>query len=277
MLKFLQGKTETETRVRTGFSGALIFIGLLYAGSIGSFFLTALLVVFMLFECARMRFMLPDRKEKTFGLVSMGWLLVLTGAVIPQSFFGIWMGFFLLSFIYFLATADRHPLQLREHFNEFVFAVFSLIYVVGGMSFLLLLRSREKGLALCLFLFSIVWLGDTAAYFVGKKYGKRKLYPLISPGKSIEGGLASVGSSLVVSLIFKSLFVPQMSWMGCILIPICVNIAAQLGDLSESFLKRAEGVKDSGHWLPGHGGFLDRFDAVLFALPVMYWGVQVFF
>ena len=125
-----------------------------------------------------------------------------------------------------------------------------------------------------LFLF-IVWAGDTGAYFAGKKFGKRKLYFAISPNKTIEGGIGGLAVSMFITLIFKLFFLQGMSWFLVFFVPLIVGITAQVGDLCESFLKRAFDKKDSGTILPGHGGFLDRFDGVVFSLPVMYACIRV--
>ena len=171
-------------------------------------------------------------------------------------------------------------------------------YVGFTLGTLIFLRSFPNGALYLLYLMLLVWCGDIAAYYVGRAIGKHKLAPRISPGKTWEGAIASVVSAIIVgALLFRfmnpisgvlqnlRLFTPAarptiwpppstpwafpMPPLGVIAIfAICVNVAAQLGDLVESALKRGAGVKDSGTLLPGHGGVLDRIDALLFALPV---------
>jgi phosphatidate cytidylyltransferase len=98
----------------------------------------------------------------------------------------------------------------------------------------------------------------------------------VSPKKSVEGLYCGIGASLLAVILYKILFFTSMSWASAIFLPILIGVLAQVGDLAESLLKRAYGVKDSGTLLPGHGGILDRFDGIVFTLPIMYTGIQVF-
>jgi phosphatidate cytidylyltransferase len=116
----------------------------------------------------------------------------------------------------------------------------------------------------------VSWTGDIGAYYIGRKFGKHRLAPRVSPKKSWEGAAASVASSVLISGAYLWRFVPGMTIPLAIGITVAANIAGQLGDLAESAMKRGAGVKDSGTILPGHGGFLDRVDSTLFALPVIY-------
>jgi len=119
-----------------------------------------------------------------------------------------------------------------------------------------------------LWLFIIVWAGDIAAYFVGLLLGRHKMAPKVSPGKSWEGAVAGLGAGGLAGLLAGPVF--GLAPAAAIGLGAITSIAAQIGDLFESALKRRTGVKDSGGLLPGHGGVLDRFDAVLFAVPVAY-------
>jgi phosphatidate cytidylyltransferase len=114
------------------------------------------------------------------------------------------------------------------------------------------------------------WVGDTGAYFVGRKLGRHKLAPRVSPNKSWEGAFASVIVSALVGGVYLLRFIPGITVPHALAITILANLAGQVGDLAESAMKRGAGVKDSGTILPGHGGFLDRVDSTLFALPVIY-------
>ena len=114
------------------------------------------------------------------------------------------------------------------------------------------------------------WVGDSAAYFAGRAFGSHKLAPVISPGKTWEGAIASVVGSVLFGLVFARFAMPGTSLWLVTLVCILANVAGQIGDLCESALKRGAGVKDSGTMLPGHGGWLDRVDSTLFAVPVTY-------
>jgi phosphatidate cytidylyltransferase len=172
-------------------------------------------------------------------------------------------------------------------------ASFLLLPYVGlSLACMVIVRFNINGALFLLYIMLLVWTGDTAAYYVGRAIGKRKLAPRISPGKTWAGTVASLIGAIVVALllfhfivpIYQALkqirlivpsmvpysFVPDPATpaIKVVLFAICINVAAQLGDLVESMLKRGGNIKDSGTLLPGHGGVLDRIDALLFALPV---------
>ena len=116
----------------------------------------------------------------------------------------------------------------------------------------------------------INWVGDTGAYYVGRKFGRHKLAPIVSPGKSWEGAAASLASGILFGVIYLPLAIRGTTWLSAALFAIAANVAGQIGDLAESAIKRGAHVKDSGSLLPGHGGMLDRLDSTMFALPVLY-------
>ena len=114
------------------------------------------------------------------------------------------------------------------------------------------------------------WVGDIGAYYIGRAFGRHKLAPRVSPNKSWEGSIASVCVAGVAGVFYLQRFIPGVPLWQAVALTIAVNVAGQLGDLAESAIKRGAKVKDSGGILPGHGGFLDRVDSTLFALPVIY-------
>lgn len=127
---------------------------------------------------------------------------------------------------------------------------------------------RNHGVGCVIFMLALVWAGDSAAYFAGTYFGKHRFAPLVSPKKSIEGTIASLLAGALVGLL-GGLFIAQHKYVGAsICLGLALNVAAQLGDLAESLLKRSAGIKDSSNILPGHGGLLDRVDAFLPALPL---------
>ena len=129
---------------------------------------------------------------------------------------------------------------------------------------------RHESIHLLFFALALNWVGDSAAYYFGRQFGKHKLAPVVSPGKSWEGAAASVVASVLFGLIYLGLLLPSLSLFVVAVMAILGNIAGQLGDLVESSIKRGAGVKDSGNLLPGHGGVLDRLDSSMFAVPVVY-------
>jgi len=132
------------------------------------------------------------------------------------------------------------------------------------------LRAVPNGLAWLATAMVGTWVADTAAYLVGVRFGKRRLAPHISPKKSWEGALGELGGALVVSLVAGPLWLGiGLGWSA--LLGALIAVAATLGDLCESVIKRQVGVKDSGSLIPGHGGMLDRIDSLLFVVPLVYW------
>lgn len=131
------------------------------------------------------------------------------------------------------------------------------------------------GTALVMFPIGVTWGTDIGAYAFGRMFGKRKLMPSVSPGKTVAGAVGGVVAAIAscwfyVTVILKPLGQLALTPMGMVLFAIAISIAGQTGDLAESLLKRDAGVKNSSSLLPGHGGILDRFDSLLFALPVAY-------
>jgi phosphatidate cytidylyltransferase len=153
-----------------------------------------------------------------------------------------------------------------------------IVYIFGAWKTAILLHGIDTpalahlsaGRHWLMFALVVNWFGDTGAYYVGRKFGKRKLAPAISPGKTWEGAIASVATAMIFGLIYLPLAIPGVSLVKAGAIALVANIAGQVGDLAESAIKRSAGVKDSGTLLPGHGGMLDRVDSSLFTLPVLY-------
>jgi len=165
-------------------------------------------------------------------------------------------------------------------------SVFALFYLGLTLIPIPMLREQSNGPSLLAFLFLTVWAGDILAMYTGRMFGRRKLSPKMSPNKTWEGTIGSVLGSVAVAgmLLAVSTYLAQWNsarlsfadevWWYWLILAVVVNVAAQVGDLAESALKRSAGVKDSGTLLPGHGGVLDRIDALLLAAPVL-WYAQV--
>ncbi len=179
-------------------------------------------------------------------------------------------------------------------------SIFCLLYTGFTLLAVPALRQPPYGSSsMIVFLFCAVWAGDTAAYYVGRAWGRHKMAPRLSPGKSWEGAAASLAGSMIAVAALVGLSTLQqapwdsaiLSWLerACpaailsypddlwywLLLAAVVNVAAQTGDLAESALKRSAGVKDSGDLLPGHGGVLDRIDALLLAAPVLWYALVI--
>ncbi len=184
----------------------------------------------------------------------------------------------------FLWNSFRRP--LARVLPETAAGAFLLLYVAYPLSLIPRILALENGTALLLFLFLCVWCGDIAALYIGRNFGRRKLAPKLSPNKTWEGAVASVVGSVLFGMglitmgnhlagrnaAFMRLGTNEPAW-HFLLLAIVLNLAAQVGDLVESALKRGVDVKDSGTLLPGHGGMLDRIDALLLAAPVLWFFV----
>ena len=140
---------------------------------------------------------------------------------------------------------------------------------------LLLLRQMPNGAHLIFFLMGVAWSGDIGAYLIGRKFGKHKIIPAISPGKSLEGYIAGIAFSCVTALALCNWLLPDVKLFHAIILGTGLTIVGQIGDLAESLLKRGANVKDSGSLMPGHGGILDRCDSLIFITPALYYYVRL--
>lgn len=150
---------------------------------------------------------------------------------------------------------------------------FGTVYVAGLLGYSLLLRSLSYGRRAVLLLVAVVWCHDILAYYCGRAWGKRPLAPSLSKGKTWEGTYCGLAGGLLGALLARLTFLPALSAGGVFVLGLAGGIAAELGDLAESMMKRSAGEKDSGWIVPGHGGVLDRLDSLLFAAPIIYYGL----
>ena len=224
-----------------------------------------------------------------------------TAKLLPFACFGlIWTAFFilgrnseLLSFLtpyltpglllpLLLTSAVVLPLigllarsEKEGAFQSWVWTVAGILYVGWLLGHLVALRGLDDGRNWVFFILFVTWASDTLAFFVGRKFGKHKLAPGISPGKTWEGVAGGIGAAAIVSILFFTPTPFRLPLFPGQLIPLAVlvSIFGQMGDLVESLLKRNMGVKDSGSMMPGHGGILDRIDSLLFAGTLVYYVV----
>ena len=149
--------------------------------------------------------------------------------------------------------------------------ILGILYIPLLMSHFILIRRTPSGALWIFFILVLAFTGDIAAYYVGRTLGKRKLLPHISPGKTVEGTIGLVAGSISGCLLFRQFFFPLVPAEHAVIMGLVGSVIGQLGDLSESALKRSAGVKDSGTLLPGHGGILDRLDCLMFITPFVYY------
>jgi len=212
------------------------------------------------------------------ALLPFGTALFISGAgMARQSHVRLETGFSpVLVLLAFVVGASAWAFALQVPLAQFLPGLattgLGLLWIGLPLSLLVSLRAVSPyfGPRLLFFLLAVIWVGDSAAYFVGRAVGRHKLSPRISPGKTVEGAVASLLSSLLVAVLLAL-------WQHAIPIGVLLaaalltNLAAQLSDLIESAFKRGAGAKDSGQLIPGHGGVLDRIDSLLLAIPVLWY------
>ncbi|MBK9034808.1 MAG: phosphatidate cytidylyltransferase [Myxococcales bacterium] len=247
-------------------------------------FAASLLAMYELFSMT-----LPDRSDRVAGLVFGGltvlafyWLhpaalpqtrawqiLAREGSTYPVLFLGV-IGpglYYLFRFRDMTTVATRYAAT--------VFGIFYAGVLLTTAAALKRDGGGNAGGDLVLFVLVVPWVGDTGAYFAGRFLGKHKLYEAVSPKKTWEGAVGGVVGSLVAAIVMKLVRLDHLAWLDLVLLAVPGAMLGQMGDLVESLFKRSTGVKDSGAILPGHGGILDRIDAVLFFAPYVYVYLQV--
>ncbi|MDU5337033.1 phosphatidate cytidylyltransferase [Enterococcus sp.] len=256
-------------RVITAVVALAVFIPILYIGGIAVELAAAVLAGIGVYELFRM---------KGLAIVSFEGVLSILGAVFLVLPAERWLPFlsgdnsnFLLFYLTVMIILGFSVVSKNTYtIDEAGFPVVASLYV--GVGFQNLVTARAEGLAILLFAFFVVWATDIGAYMVGRQFGKHKLWPEISPNKTIEGALGGIASAVVVAVVFFLVKpeVFQHNLVTMILFTIIFSVVGQFGDLVESAIKRHYDVKDSGKILPGHGGILDRFDSMLFVFPMMH-------
>jgi phosphatidate cytidylyltransferase len=175
----------------------------------------------------------------------------------------------LLAFMVGLFTRQ----ELVTSVQSVAFTLLGVFYVGWLLSYVLLLRMLSDGPYYVFYIFGVVWLGDAAALMVGTVIGRHQLAPAISPRKTIEGAVGGLLGSLCGAILGGLWPLGHFTLSQCLAVGGMLAILGQLGDLSESLLKRSAGVKDSGGLIPGHGGILDKVDGILFGAPALYYYV----
>jgi phosphatidate cytidylyltransferase len=197
-------------------------------------------------------------------------LLPLLPALAPvraaEAAYWILAAFFFFAWVYHLLAGG--PLQ--EAPTRAAHLLTGCMYGAVGMMALSALRLREDGFWWVFAALVITWLNDTMAYFAGRFLGRRKLYPAVSPNKTWEGFLGGLAGSVLGLFILRAVAFPGLTVVDCLVLGVLGGLLGPMGDLCESMLKRAYGVKDSSRLVPGHGGMLDRIDALLFNAPLVF-------
>lgn len=234
-----------------------------------------LLAQFEFYKLTELKQMLP---LKILGLIGT---ILITISFYQFGIEKLWLIIFALFYVTLLIELFRNKGSATLNISGTTWGFF---YPTVFFSFHILIRELPKSLNLeyaaggrwVLFMLVTIWICDTAAYFVGSAIGKNKLYQRISPNKTVEGAVAGFVFALLTAYLFHLLYIKDLSLMQCLVIGGIVGVMSQIGDLVESVFKRDAGVKDTSGILPGHGGFLDRFDAPLFVAPLVYFYLKFF-
>jgi len=252
----------------TGVAGAAILFALIVYGPPALF--DAVLIVLILIgvtEYSRMVFSPADSWERTevlaisllipFAFIVGDTAVVL--AIVTLSVLGVFS-------LYLLRIKDQE-FQIIPVMK----VVFGFLYLPLTLSHFILIRHGDRGVLWIFFILVLAFSGDITAFYVGRTWGKKKLLPFVSPGKTEEGMIGLIAGSTICCIVYQQLFLPNLPVVHAAILGFVGSIIGQLGDLCESAIKRASGVKDSGVILPGHGGLLDRLDCLIFITPFVYY------
>jgi phosphatidate cytidylyltransferase len=218
-------------------------------------------------EFYRMVFRNAARLDAVFG-VTAGFVLSLIFYQPAWALVREWLtGLIVLTLLLELFTKKN----LRDALMDGAVLLMGVFYVGWLLGHVILLRNMEEGVYLVFFIFLVTWSCDTGAYYTGRLIGRRPLSPGVSPKKTVEGAAGGLVWALAASLLARWWFLPQLSLSEAVGLGLFLGILAQLGDLTESMIKRSTGVKDSGGLLLAHGGILDRVDSLIFTAPAFYY------
>ena len=201
-----------------------------------------------------------------YGLIVVA-LLVLEGGLIPPSLLRL-QALLVLSVLVGLALALFR--QTPRPANDWTLTIGGALYLGITMRFVALVRGLPDGLGWIAATALVTWITDSGAYFIGRRFGKHKLWPRVSPKKSWEGLIGGMVVGTLSAIFLVPLLVPGLTWVNGLVLGLVIGVVALFGDLSESLFKRQVGAKDSSNLIPGHGGFLDRIDSFLFVGPCVY-------
>lgn len=257
-----------KERIITALIALALFIPIIWVGGIVFAVAIYLIATIALYEILRMKQIRLKSIPGFLALINLYVLLLPTQY--EETLIG-WTGHDKMTFVYVLVfMLLLYAVLVKNTFtyDDAAFVFFGMMYI--GIGFYYLIETRMDGLIYVVFALLIVWTTDSGAYFTGRKIGKKKLWPEISPNKTVEGFYGGVVAALVFAFLLNWLFPFADTLLQLVLVTIAASIIGQFGDLAESAIKRHYHVKDSGTLLPGHGGILDRFDSLLFVIPLLH-------
>ncbi|MEN2464540.1 phosphatidate cytidylyltransferase [Ornithinibacillus sp. FSL M8-0202] len=263
-----------KQRILTGVIALILFIPLLIIGNEPFTIVVYLLATVGLYELLKMHKINWFSPPGILAILLL-WLLLFPAADVDFSISFLNNTAQIIVVFVFVLLAYTVLLKNKFTFDDVGFVLLAVFYVGMGFFYLLQTRNGSDGLAYIFFAFLLIWSTDTGAYFAGRALGKHKLWPEISPNKTIEGAVGGIILAVVVGVIFHLIYSFPYSITAIIIISILVSVFGQIGDLVESAFKRHYDIKDSGKILPGHGGILDRFDSAIFVFPVLHLILQL--
>ncbi|KIL73602.1 phosphatidate cytidylyltransferase [Bacillus badius] len=256
-----------KQRILTAVIAAAAFLPVVLYGGWPMIILAYLMAVIGLTEALKMKGIAPASMPGLLSIILICIILMperLTAVIEQAGYDKLQLAGLLVLLILAYTVVSKN----RFHFEDAGFCVLAALYV--GFGFYYFIETREAGVIFVFFALFITWATDSGAYFVGRSFGKRKLWPEISPKKTIEGSVGGIIAAIIVALIISLVGDMDIPVFKLLIATAVLSVFGQLGDLAESALKRHYGVKDSGTLLPGHGGILDRTDSWLFVFPLVH-------
>lgn len=248
----------------------------------GGFYYLALIDIMILvglWEFYKMMEAKGLRPYKAIGIISG---LALSWYIFFQQ--GVYANFFLSIIFFLIMTLELVRKEKGLAVYHISVTIFGVFYVAWLGSHLILLRELPHlkgldyslGFSFVIVVFALTWCYDTGAFFIGSKFGKHRIFPRVSPGKTLEGAIGGIVFSIIGSLVARWLVAPYLGIIQAVGLALISSVVGQLGDLVESMIKRDVKIKDASTTIPGHGGALDRFDSLLFTAPLIYYFFKYF-
>lgn len=260
---------EHKKRVISAVLGLFLLLGIYFGlGHIGVVLIALVISVASYFEF--LSFSGSEASAKWLSLAAGAALAAWLGLELPGGIEATYLAALALVLHGLVRVHNGTPEGVAQESAGIVARVFGLLYLIVFPSFVSKVHGLPHGPALLFLMIGVVWLGDIGAYYGGKNFGKHKLSPLISPGKTWQGAIAGLLSCALWAVLWGGYALPHISAWKWVLICMLSSVVAQAGDLMESLLKRAYAVKDSGSLIPGHGGVFDRFDSLILMAPFFY-------
>ncbi len=258
-----------KQRIITAIIAAALFIPFVIYGNVPFTILVLAMAIVGFYEILKMKGISIFSVPGFLGLVTLillvipgNWSEKLVETIGYSSNLMVVYGLMMLLLIYVVLVKNKIT------FDEVGFILLGAFYV--GLGFHYLIETRNAGLEYVVYCLLVVWTTDSGAYFVGRKLGKNKLWPEISPKKTIEGFIGGIVIAVIFAIGMQLIYPFANGYISLVFVTIFASIIGQMGDLVESAIKRHFDVKDSGNILPGHGGILDRFDSLLFVVPLLH-------